>query len=115
MTRSSLLLTTLTMLALSWELHAAEAVKIEFDQRGLASIIHNDVELLKPEDRRFRLQMLRFVDARAKEGSRQLWEPKPTAQSFDAEKKVLAQEYDGFRVACTFTTKANRLDMQITP
>ena len=114
MTRPTLLLATLATLALTWPLPAAEDLQIGFDEQGLASIVHHGVELMRPEDRRFRLQSLRFVDAKAKDGVRQAWEPRPTAQSFDAAKKVLTQEYDGFRVECTFTTTANRLDLQIT-
>jgi HEAT repeat protein len=102
------------MFALSWELHAAEDLRIGFDQRGLASITHRGVELMKPEDPRFRLHELGFTDAQSKERSRQLLASQPRAQSFDARKKVLTQEYDGFRVQCAYTTKENRLDMQIT-
>ena len=114
MTRSPLLLATLAVLALSRPLPAAEDLQIGFDEQGLASIVHNGVELMRPVDRRFRLQSLRFVDTKAKEGVRQVWDPRPTAQSFDSAKRVLTQEYDGFRVECTFTTTANRLDLQIT-
>ena len=63
MTKLSLRLSILAVLVLSWDLADAEDLKIGFDERGLASIIHNGVELSKPEDRRFRLQELYFVDA----------------------------------------------------
>ena len=92
----------------------ADGLRIEFDERGLSAITHNGVALMEPEDPRFRLHQLYFADARAKNGFRQLFAPKPTTQSFDAEKKVLVQQYDGFRVRCAFTVGKNRLDMQIT-
>jgi hypothetical protein len=115
MRRCSLFLTACGLLILSGVLAAAAPeLQVGFDDKGLASIVHNGVELLKPTDRRFRLQLLRFVDPQAKDGARQLYEPRPTAQRFDAEKKVLTQDYDGFRVDCAFTPTATRLEMQLT-
>ena len=108
------LLSTLALLALPWKIHAADALKVEFDDQGLVAIIHNGVELMQPDDPRFRLHQVYFVDAEAKDGGRQMYRPKPKTQSFDMGKKVLVQEYEGFRVECAYTVKGNRLDMQIT-
>lgn len=69
---------------------------------------------MRADARRFRLQSVRFVDSEAKDGVRQVWEPRPTAHRFDAAKRVLTREYDGFHVECAFTTTANRIDLQIT-
>ena len=114
MMRKCLLLSTAALAAMAWQVHAAENLRIEFDQRGLASIVHNGVELVKPKDARFRLQVIGFADPKAKDGNRRLYEPKPTSERFDPVRKILIQEYDGCRVQCLFTPKANRLDMEIT-
>lgn len=71
MTKTLLQLSTLGVLVLARALHAAEDLKVAFDDKGLASIVHNGVDLLKPEDPRFRLLQVCFVDAQAKSGARQ--------------------------------------------
>ena len=114
MSRSSAVLCTLSVLTMAWTLHAAEDLKIGFDEKGLASIIHNEVDLLKPEDPRFRLHQVYYIDAQAKGGARQLYGPQVASQRFDMEKKILVQTYPGFRVECAFLPGTNRLDMQIT-
>jgi hypothetical protein len=104
----------------SWNAWAGEGCEIRFDDKGLASITHEGVELVKPDDPRFRLQAVLFlVDAAlvkpgTQDGQRQVFAPKLVKQSFDAEKKVLTQEYDGVHVECAFTVKKDRLDMAIT-
>ena len=101
---------SMAILFLAGALHAAgQDLQIGFDDKGLSSISHNGVELLKPEYRRFRVFDVNFVD-----NVRRSYEPKPKSQSFDAEKNTLFQEYEGFRVECAFKPKADRLDMQIT-
>jgi hypothetical protein len=55
---------------------AADDLKIEFNDRGLASIAHHGVELLAANQPGFRLRDLNFVDSQAKDGNRQVYEPK---------------------------------------
>ena len=95
-------------------LHAAEDLKITFDEQGLAAIVHNGVELVNPADGRFVVQGVAFTDPQAKNGVRRVWQPKPAKAAFDAATKTLLQEYDWGRVACVFTAKENRLDLRIT-
>ena len=93
---------------------AAEGLKIEFDEKGLASIVHNGVVLVNPADGRFVLQGVAFTDLREKSGVRRMWQPKPTKSAFDAATKTLLQEYDWGKVACVFAANQNRLDLRIT-
>jgi len=111
---SRLSLTLWVLLAFSCPVHCAEDLKIDFDERGLAAITHNGVELVKPKDNRFQLRGISLADSQAKDGARQFFEPKPVAQHFDPEKKLLVQEYDPCRVECAFIIGSNRLEMQIT-
>ena len=80
---------------------AAENLKIKFDDKGLASIVHNGVELVNPADGRFTLQSVQFKDPAEKSGVRQIWQPKPTRSSFDATTKTLLREYDWGKVQCS--------------
>lgn len=114
MRRASLLPCVLAILSLAWKLPAAEDLKIGFDEKGLASITHNGVELVNPGDPRFRLQQVYYIDAQAKGGARQLYGPQAASQRFDVERRILVQEYPGFHVECAFLPGANRLDLQIT-
>jgi hypothetical protein len=43
-----------------------------------------------------------------------MYMPKPASVRFDAEKRILSQEYDGFAIECAFTPRTDRLDMRIT-
>ena len=85
-------------------------LKVTFDADGLASVRHNGVELVGPGDRRFRVQEVLFRDASAKNGFRQVYEPKPTGTSFDPDRKLLTQSFDWGRVECTFTVQGERID-----
>lgn len=109
--RSLMMIRFLTaILLLTGMLNAdGQDLQIGFDEKGLSSISHNGAELLKPEDRRFRVVDVNFVDK-----VRRMYEPKPKSESFNAEKKTLSREYDGFRVECEFKPKTDRLDMRIT-
>lgn len=103
----------MTMLFLAGALQAAEQdLQIGFDDKGLSSIHHNGIELLNPGYRRFRMFDVHFMDMAGTH--RKMYEPRPKAERFDAEKKLLTQEYDGFGIECAFTPKTDRLDMQIT-
>ncbi|MCY3022027.1 MAG: HEAT repeat domain-containing protein [Planctomycetota bacterium] len=99
---------------------AGDDCEIRFDEKGLSSIVHNGVELVKPDDPRFRMQAVLFlVDATtvkpgSLDGQRQVFAPKLLSQAFDAQKKILTQEYDGVHVECAYATKKDRLDMTIT-
>jgi hypothetical protein len=98
---------------------ADERCEIRFDDKGLAGIVHNGVDLVKPDDPRFRLQAVVFLADAALlkpgtlDGQRQVFAPKLLGQAFDAQKKILTQEYEGIRVACAFTAKKDRLEMAI--
>jgi len=52
----------MAILALSGTLQAAEDLKIKFDEKGLASIVHNGVVLVKPADGHFVVQGVAFTD-----------------------------------------------------
>ena len=106
----------LLMVLLAWSgtLQAAEDLKIKFDEKGLASIVHNGVVLVNPADERFMVQGVAFTDSLEKNGVRRMWQPKPTKSAFDAATKTLLQEYDWGKTACVFTAKENRLDLRIT-
>jgi len=94
-------------------LPAAEDLKIVFDDKGLASVAHNGVELMKPTDPRPGVEFWRFPDPNAKEGFRQLWGPKPKQSSFDAAKKSLLVEYDWGTLECRYVQKDARLDFEV--
>lgn len=93
---------------------AAGDLTITFDDRGLAAIVHRGVELVKPDDQRFKIKYVSFVDATCKEGFTNLWDPQPVRQTFDAERKLLIQEYDWGRVECAYTVGSNRLDFALS-
>ena len=112
MYRSILIL--LALLVFSVPLQAAEDLKITFDDKGLAAIVHNGVELVNPADGRFVVQSVAFTDPQEKSGVRRVWQPKPVKAAFDAATRTLVQEYDWGRVACAFTAQENRLDLRIT-
>ena len=61
----------MALLALSGTLHAAEDLKIKFDEKGLASIVHNGVVLVDPADARFMVQSVAFTDPLERNGVRQ--------------------------------------------
>ncbi len=87
-------------------------LEVKFDADGLASVRHKGEELARPGDRRFRVLAVKFRDDTATNGWRQVYEPKPTATTFDPDKKVLTQSFDWGRVECTFTVQGERLDVE---
>lgn len=93
---------------------ATAPLKIEFDDRGLASITHNGVELVHPQDERFSVHAVNFTDPADKRGARQILEPKPRRVDFDAAAKTLSLEYDWGKVTCAYTVREDRLDLRIT-
>ena len=93
---------------------AAEDLKSKFDEKGLASIVHNGVVLVNPADGRFVVQGVAFTDPQEKSGVRRMLQPKPTKAAFDAATKTLLQGYDWGKVTCVFTANQNRLDLRIT-
>ena len=104
----------MAILALLGSLQAAEDLKIKFDGKGLASIIHNGLVLVNPADERFVVQGVAFTDPQEKNGVRRIWQPKPTKSAFDAATRTLHQKYDWGNVACVFTANRSRLDLRIT-
>jgi HEAT repeat protein len=88
-------------------------LEVTFDANGLATLRHNGVELIAAGDRRFRLREVKFQDATAKDGIRQVYEPKPTTVAFDHARKVLTQSFDWGRVECAFAVKGERLDFDV--
>ena len=114
MNQSTLLLSVIAVAVLPCRLPAGDDLKIECNDRGPASIVHHGVELLAANQPGFRLRDLNFVDPKAKDGNRQVYEPKLVSQQFDPDKRTLVQLYAECRVECVFTPKANRLDLQIT-
>ncbi len=94
------------------QLRAAE-VKFTFDDKGLASIVHNGIVLVNPADGRFVVQGVAFTDPQEKNGVRRMWQPKPVKSAFHAATKTLLQEYDWGQVVCVFTTHEDRLDLRI--
>ena len=99
----------MAILALLGSLQAAEDLKIKFDGKGLASIIHNGLVLVNPADERFVVQGVAFTDPQEKNGVRRIWQPKPTKSAFDAATRTLHQKYDWGNVACVFTANRSRL------
>jgi hypothetical protein len=89
-------------------------LEVTFDGDGLASLRHNGDELARPGDRRFRVLEVKFRDDAAKNGWRQVYEPKPTATAFDPGRNVLTQSFDWGRVACAFAVKGQQLDFEVT-
>ena len=108
MNQSTLLLSVIAVAVLPCRLPAADDLKIEFNDHGPASIVHNGVELLATNGPGFRLRDLNFVDSQAKDGNRQVYEPKLVSQQFDPDKKTLVQQYAECRVECVFTPPACR-------
>ena len=87
----------MAMLAFSGTLHAAEDLKIKFDEKGLASIVHNGVVLVNPADGRFVVQGVAFTDPHEKSGVRRMWQPKPTKSAFDAAPRPFVKSTTGAR------------------
>ena len=118
----SIVFTACLLLAGSVRLSAQEPLRtdvklglqVTFDANGLATLRHNGTELIEAGDRRFRLRDVNFQDATAKNGIRQLYEPKPTAVAFDRDRNVLTQSFDWGRVECAYAVKGERLDFDVT-
>ncbi|MEI6521376.1 MAG: hypothetical protein WCO98_15265, partial [bacterium] len=76
-------------------------LKVTFNDKGLSSVIHGDVELLDANKVMPTVQFVRFPTDDGK--TEQIWEPKPKKQSFDIEKKTLTQEFDWGIIETTYT------------
>ena len=92
---------------------AQAGLEVSFDADGLATIRHGGVELVQAGYPRFRVHEVHFADAKEQRGWRQVWEPKPTAVTFDRERKVLTQSFEWGSVECTFAVQGDRLDFEI--
>ena len=111
------LLSVLTVLALSWELHAAEDLKIAFDAQGLSSIVHNGVELLKAGDQqamRLSFQHMHLWAPGEKGGVLQAYPPKLLSSVFDAQTKTLKQEYPWCSLSCAYIPGPDALELDLT-
>lgn len=82
--------------------------QVRFDEKGLASVVHNGVTLVYPDDPRFRVQCVRLADGN------QACLPEPIKSAFDAASKTLTLEYDWGKIESVFTVKKDRLDIVAT-
>ncbi len=86
-------------------------LKITFNDKGLSSIMHGDVELLDANKIMPSVQSVRFPAADGK--TEQIWEPKPKKPTFDTEKKVLTQEFDWGIIETAYTVTDTQLYFKV--
>jgi len=86
---------------------ASKDIEVRFDDNGLASIRHNGAEVLDPS-KRIRTYYVTVSGKKAR------WSIKPSKRSFDAASRTLTEEYDEFRLACTFEPGSRRLDITLS-
>lgn len=91
---------------------ATPDLQVTFGENGLVSIKHGAIELLDASMLAPSMQWVRFPTPDGK--FEQLYEPKVTKQSFDAQKKVLTQIYEWGTVQIIYVLSGYRLNYTVT-
>jgi HEAT repeat protein len=85
-------------------------LKVSFNDKGISSIIHGGIELLDEKNYQPSTQFIRFPTADGK--TEQLWAPAVKKQSFDADKKILSQEYEWGNITYSYKITDTEIKVQ---